>query len=146
MGWRGKRKILACKDKLKLLKSLFKNCKNSTEQNRIQIAITYMLWNDIEKTTKILWVSIRTVQKVIDLYSKNETDFYKTNYKWKVETEERKKLKSEVKELVEEWIDKEKFHDINGVLRTINKRYNKEVTNYNWMRWIIRRWLNLKFL
>jgi len=145
MGWRGKRKVPASKIKAKELKLLLKNCRNSIEQKRIQIVITYLLWNDIENTTKILWVSIRTVQKVVDLYSKDETNFYKTNYKWKIETEERKNLKSEIQELVEEWINKNSFFDINNILRTINKKHNKEVTNYHWMRWIIRKYLDYNY-
>jgi len=138
MGWRGKRKIPVNIEEVKKLKLLLKNCKNSVEQKRVQIMIVYLWWKSADNTAYILNISKWTVQNVTDLYIKDKENFYKTNYKWKVETEERKKLKLEVKELVEEWINKNKFFDINGILRTINKRYNKEVTNYHWMRWIIR--------
>jgi len=145
MGWRGKRRVPVNKVKVKELKLLLKNCKNSTEQKRIQIMVVYLWWKDSSITANILNVSKQTVQNTIDRYMEDEDNFYKTNYKWKIETKERKKLKLEVKELVEEWIEKEKFHDINGILRTINKRYDKEVTNYHWMRWIIREALGYNY-
>ncbi len=140
MSWRGKRKIDVNKEEAKSLKKKLNKAKNTTEIKRINIMIVYLWWKNTSDTSKILWVSKYTTQKITDLYIEDKENFYKTNYKWKTETKERMKLKKEIKETVENKIENNEYLDINEVLRTINKKHNETVTNYHWMRWILRKW------
>lgn len=139
MCWRGNRKVPVQPTEVKRLKKLLKECKNSTENKRINIMIVYLWWKDNNKTSKILWVSKATVSKTIDRYIKDKKTFYKTNYKWKIETTERKQIKKEAKEIAEKMIENNENPDINWILRRINQKHQKEVLTYHWMWRILRK-------
>jgi len=133
------------KEKAKQVKRLLWDCKNDIERKRVTIMTVYLWGKDTDNTANTLWVSVWTVTKVINLYVTNPEWFYKTNFKWKIETEERKKLKEEIKEYVEKKIISEENLDINCVLRDMNKMYDKEVTTYNGMRWILRKYFQYNY-
>lgn len=139
MAGRWKRKVLVDNTKAKEIKSLYIDCKNDVERKRITIMSVYLWWKDTKKTAKILWISVWTVTSTIALYIQDPEWFYKTNYKGKIVSKERKELKEAVKEYVEKKIDSMENIDINWVLRDMNRKYKKEVTTYNWMRWILRK-------
>ena len=148
MCWRGNRKIPVQKDKVKELKKIFKNTKNTVESKRLNIMIVYLGWENSERTSEILWVSKSTVQTTINRYINDPKFFYKTKYKGKIETNDRKELKRETKKIVESMIDKAENPDINKIVRAINRKYKKKnkwepIINYHWMRWILRK--NFKY-
>lgn len=144
-GWRWKRKVVADIAKVKAVKALFIKCKNDIERKRITIMSVYLWWKDSAGTATTLWVSRGTVTKTIALYIDNPEWFYKTKHKGKIVTEERRQLKEAVKKYVDEKIDNMENIDINWVLREFNRKNNKEVTTYNWMRWIIRESLDYNY-
>lgn len=145
MAGRWKRIILVDAIKAKGIKSLYANCKNEVERKRITIISVYLWWKDTKQTAKILWVSVWTVTSTIALYRQDPEWFYKTNYKGKIVSEKRKKLKEEIKEYVEKKIENMENIDINCVLRDMNKKHNEEVTTYNWIRWILRKDLQYNY-
>jgi hypothetical protein len=145
MAGRWKRKIEVDLVKAKEVKNLLKLCKNDIERKRITIMSVYLWWKDTDKTASILWVSVWTVTRTIALYIEAPEWFYKTSYKGKIVTDERKKLKEEVKAYVEKKIENMENIDINWVLRDLNKKNNKETTTYNWMRRILRKNLNYNY-
>lgn len=135
-----KRKLPMNKESVKLLKKVMKDCKNTVEQQRVNIMIVYLWGKNISETTEILWVSSWTVQSTINKYIKNKDNFHKTKYKGKIETKKRIELKSEVKEFIEKNMDEWEHIDVNTVLRKVNKKYWEEVIDYHGMWWIIRKW------
>ena len=143
--WRGKRKIPADPEKVKKLRKKLKDCKNSIESKRMNIMIVYLNWADIEKTAKILWISKATIRRTTNRYVEDEEWFYKTKFRGRVESEKKKELKQEVKEVVERRIDKWEYIDINDVVRRINKMHKKEVIDYNTARLILRRGLKYNY-
>ncbi len=150
MYWRGNRKIPVQKDTAKQLKKMLKCSNNSTELKRINIMIVYLGWENSSRTSEILWVSKWTVQNVITKYVNDPKWFYKTNYKGKIETEERKELKKKTKDLVETMLSKEENPDINKILREINRIYSKKnkgepIINYHWMRRILRKYFKYNY-
>jgi len=146
MAWgRWKRKIAVDQEKAKGIKTLLKSCKNDRERRRVLIVSVYLWGQDIEKTSAILWVWLKAVCDILNLYIKDPEWFYKTNYKGKIETQKRKNLKEEVRAYVEKKIDNMENIDINWVLRDINKTRDEEVTTYNWMRWILRKALQYNY-
>ncbi len=142
--WRGKRKIPADKNKAKEVKRLLKECKNTIEQKRVNIMVVYLWWADMAWVYKALWGSKSTIENTIKKYLEDETTFYKTQYKGKIVTEERKNLKEQIREKVENSIEEGNHIDISDIVRHINKAYNKEVIDYQWVWRILRKffWYN----
>lgn len=146
MAWgRGHRKVAIDKNKARELKKLLWHGLNNIETKRVMIMSVYLEGKSIEKTTEALWVSNTTVWKTINRYIENPENFYKTRYKGRIETSERKSLKKEIQEYVEKKIENNENLDINEVLRTMNRKHNQEVTTYNGMRWILRRFFNYNY-
>ena len=138
-GWRGIRKLKIDIEKAKKVQKLISKCKNNTERKRVMIISIYLKWKSIEETVKILSSSTKTVCETIGLYQEDQEWFFKTNYKWKIESKNRKELKLEIKEFVDKKIEKQENIDINEVLRHINRKYNQEILNYNWIWWLLRK-------
>lgn len=124
------RKIIANTEEAKKLKTIIKLVKNNTEINRINIMIIYLWWKNTTETRKILQVSSRTVEETVDRYLHDKDNFYKTNFVWRLLSNEKKELIEEVKNIVIKSTENEENLDINDVLKIINSKHKKEVLNY----------------
>lgn len=116
-----------------------KEAKNNTERKRIQILIQYMWWMNTTEVSESMQISYQTVWEAVKGYKKKGNEFYKTNYKWRQESEKYKKLARQAKEIIE-WEDNV---DINEVRRKLEKK-NGEEYRYDKIHWLIRRklWYN----
>ena len=132
-----KRLIEVDKMKAKKLKKTMKKAKNNVERKRIQIMIQYLGWKNSTEVMESMLVSQQTVLTAIKRYIKDPELFYKTEYKGRIESEENKQLKKEIKEYISKETENGNYIDINTVRKAFNKR-KWESFSYRKMHWIIR--------
>jgi predicted DNA-binding protein YlxM (UPF0122 family) len=94
---------------------------------------------NMREVTESMIISSSTVEKTIHRYKKMWKKFYETNWKWRQENEENKKLAKQVKEFVAT----EENVDINEVRRKL-ERENWKAYEYWKVHWLVRKklWYN----
>ncbi len=135
-----KRKLQVDKEKGKELKKKLVEAKNNTERVRISIMVEYLKWKNTVQVSEWLWISHWTVCIALNKYIKEwENDFYKTNYKWTIESEEHKKVKKEIEKMIK---NSKTPMDINDIKKELNKQ-GKDY-DYHKVWWFIRKrlWYN----
>lgn len=139
------RLIPASNEKAKEIKKMLPLAKNSIESKRIMIMCVYIWGKNVAETKEILNVSSKTVEENIQRYIDDESWFYKTNYKWRQLTNERKVLEFEVTEMIEKAAREKENVDILDVNKSINRKYGMQKLDYHQTRWLVRRVINANY-
>jgi len=137
------KKISINKEESKRLKKELKNAKNRTEARRIQIMVAYLNWLDYRAIKKAWIASFETISRTIDRYKEDPQFFYKSNYKGRVLSDEKKKQIKRVRIIIEEAESEGKYLDIKEVLNKYNSKFQNEQLIYSKIWLIIRK--NLKY-
>lgn len=135
------RKIEINKEEAKRIrKEILPKAKNNIERKRINSIIAYLNWMSTLDIYKKLWISKNVVTNVTNLYMKDKDNFYQTNYKWKIETQEWKIITERVINILNEYNESGKIIDIQTLWKEYNKRYkSSKILEYDQVWYIVRR-------
>lgn len=128
-----KRSIPISHEKAKEVKKLLCKARNDVERNRILILVQYLSGNTMAEIVSSMLIWNGTVWRAIKRYKEKGMDFYKTAYKWRVETKRIKSLAEQAKRHIES----EENLDINGLKRKLEKENGKSY-KYNHIHWLVR--------
>ena len=136
-----KRKLPMNKEKSKELKKMLVKARNNTERIRISIMVEYLKWKNTVQVSEWLWISHWTVCVALNKYINQwESNFYKTNYKWTIESEEHKEVKKEIEKMIKK---SKNPMDINDIKKELNKQWKDY--DYHKVRWFIRKRMNYNY-
>ena len=108
--------------------------------------IAYLKWAKYCEIVKLWLWDNKTISKVIKSYIEDPENFYKTNYKWKIQTNNRKKVEEDLNKIIIQYEKEGKLLDIISLQEIYNKwKKEKKILNYNQVRIIVRRRLKLKY-
>lgn len=135
------RKIKINKEEAKRIKKeILPKAKNNIERKRINSIIAYLNWMSTLDIYNKLWISKNVVTNVTNLYMKDKDNFYQTNYKWKIETQEWKIITERVINILNEYNESGKMIDIQTLWKEYNKRYkSSKILEYDQVWYIVRR-------
>lgn len=134
MKFMSQRVLKADPKKARELKKLMARTRNNTERKRLQIVVLYLWWMSMREVVSAMLVASSTVESAVHGYAKKWDSFYKTNWKWRIESKENKKLVKQAKQ----YIDSKDHVDINDVRRYLERK-NKTVYGYQKVHWLVRK-------
>ena len=134
-----KRKIPVNKEKAKEIKKLLWKAKNNVERKRIAIMVQYLSGSSMDKIVNSMMVSKTTVSRTVKRYEQDESNFFDTNYQWRIESVSMRELAEQAKK----YISSEENLDINGLKRKLEKE-NGRSYEYKNIHWLVRKklWYN----
>jgi hypothetical protein len=107
--------------------------------------IVYLWWKNTKKTAETLAISEWTVNWALKSYCKNKNTFFKTNYQWRMISQENQKLLDEAKKVISDSSKSWEQIDIMDVKDRVNRKYKKEVLNYRKTWWLVRKILECNY-
>lgn len=124
------RLIVANKNEAKNIKQYLNQANNDTERKRIMIVYQYLWWMNMNQVSDSLLVWKQTVVDIVNSYKESPEWFFKTKYRWRIESEEIKKLKQQTEEFLKSNQQKWQQVDINDVKDELEKKNKQEFNIY----------------
>ena len=140
------RKVKIDIQKSKEVQKLLLKVKNTFEAKRVNIIVAYLKWAWYEEIIKTWIARWEAISNTIKRYLKDPVNFYKTVYKWKIQTNEWKETEDKIEKIITEKQKEWKLVDIKEVQEEYNKKNkNSKILDYHQVWYIIRQRLKYKY-